>query len=60
MIINNIGYNHCHDADFIINRPNESGDHLLLLIKTDAIFTIDEKDIVIPENSFFMFRKDSP
>ena len=60
MIINNIGYNHCHDADFIINRPNGSGDNLLLLIKTDAIFTINEKDIVIPENSFFMFRKGKP
>lgn len=60
MIINNIGYNHCHDADFIIDRPDGSGDNLLLLIKTDAIFTIDGKDIVIPENSFFMFRKDRP
>lgn len=60
MIIKNIGYNHCHDADFTIDRPNGSGDNLLLLIKTDAIFTIDEKDIVIPENSFFILKKDRP
>lgn len=60
MIINNIGYDHCHDADFIISRPEGTGDNLLLLIKTDAIFTIDEKDILIPKNSFFIFKKDRP
>lgn len=60
MIINNIGYNHCHDADFIIDRPNGSGDNLLLLLKTSAVFTIDGKDIIVPENSFFIFRKDRP
>lgn len=60
MIINNIGYNNCHDADFIIERPNGYGDNLMLLLKTDAIFTIDGKDTVIHENSFFMFKKDRP
>lgn len=60
MIINNIGYNHCHDADFIIDRPDGSGDNLLLLIKTDAIFNIDGVDIVIPKNSFFLYRKGTP
>ncbi len=60
MIINNIGYNHCHDADFFIDRPTGSGDNLLLLVKTDAIFTIDGKDIIVPENSFFVYKKDRP
>lgn len=60
MIINNIGYNHCHDTDFVIDRPNGSGDNLLLLVKTDAIFTINGEDMVVPENSFFLYRKDSP
>ncbi len=60
MIINNIGYNHCHDADFYIDRPDGSGDNLLLLIKTDAVFTIDGKDITVPKNSFFVYRKGRP
>ncbi|MGB4091586.1 MAG: hypothetical protein WBK46_06540 [Ruminococcus flavefaciens] len=48
MIINNAGYDHCHDADFFIERPEGSGDNLLLLLKTDTIFTIDGKDIDPP------------
>lgn len=60
MRINNIGYNHTHDADFIINRPNGSGDYLLLLLKTDAIFTFNGKDIVTPKDSFILFRDDTP
>ena len=32
MQINNIGYHHFHDADFKIERPNGSGDYLLLLL----------------------------
>lgn len=60
MIVNNVGYNHCHDADFFIERPDGSGDYLLLLLKTDAIFTIDGKDITVPENSVFIYPKGRP
>ncbi len=60
MILNNIGYNHCHDADFFINRPHGSGDYLLLLVKTDAIFTLNGQDVIVPANSFFLFQKDRP
>lgn len=60
MIISNVGYNHCHDVDFIIERPEGSGDNLLLLIREDAIFTIDGQDMVVPKNSFFVYRKDRP
>lgn len=60
MIINNVGYNHCHDSDFYIDRPNGSGDNLLLLLKTDTIFTIDGEDIIVPQNSFFIYRKGRP
>lgn len=57
MKIINVGYNHCHDSDFYIDRPEGSGDNLLILLKTDAVFNIDGKDIKIPENSFFMYKK---
>lgn len=58
--INNIGYNHCHDADFFIERPEGSGDYLLLLLKTDAIFTIDGRDIIVPKDSVFIYPKGRP
>ena len=60
MKIINVGYNHCHDSDFYIDRPEGSGDNLLILLKTDAVFNIDGKDIKIPENSFFMYKKGRP
>ena len=60
MIINNAGYDHCHDADFYIDRPDGSGDYLLLLLKTDSVFTIDGKDIHIPANSVFLYPKGRP
>lgn len=60
MIINNVGYNHSHDADFYIDRPSGSGDCLLLLLKTDTIFTIDGNDIIAPKDSFFLYPKGRP
>lgn len=60
MKITNIGYNHCHDSDFEIDRPDGSGDNLLILLKSDAVFNIDGKDIRVNENSFFMYRKGRP
>lgn len=60
MIINNVGFNHCHDSDFFIYRPHGSGDYLLLLLKTDALFTLNGKDVPVPRKSFFIYRKDTP
>ena len=60
MIINNIGYNHCHDSDFYIDRQNGSGDNLLLLVKNETIFFFFLEDYDVPENSFFMYQKGRP
>lgn len=60
MRINNVGYNHCHDSDFEIDRPEGSGDNLMLLLKSGAIFNIDGRDIRVNENSFFIYRKGRP
>lgn len=60
MIINNVGFNHCHDADFFIDRPNGSGDYLMLLLKTASIFTFDGKDLFVPEDTFFLYKKGTP
>lgn len=60
MIIHNIGYHHDHDSDFIIERPDGSGDNLMLLLRTGCIFTINGEDITVPENTFFIYKKGSP
>lgn len=60
MIIHNIGYNHCHDSDFFIDRPNGSHDNLLLLLRTSGIFTIQGKDTIAPKHSFFFYPTGAP
>lgn len=60
MIIHNIGYNHCHDSDFMIDRPQGSGDCLLLILKSDAIFTLGGNDVFVPKKSFFLFPEGMP
>lgn len=60
MVLNNVGYDHCHDSDFFIDRPNGSGDYLLLILKTDAVFTLDGRDIRVPKKSFFLYPPGMP
>lgn len=60
MILNNVGTDHNHDADFFIDRPDGSGDNLLLILRSDAIFTLDGKDVFVPERSFFLYPKGMP
>lgn len=60
MKIINVGYDHRHDADFFIDRPEGSGDYLLLLLKTQAVFTIDGKDIIASEGTAFLYPKGKP
>ena len=60
MTINNIGYNHKHDSDFFVLRPNGSGDNLLLLLKTPAVFVFDGEVLNTVKNSFILFREGTP
>ncbi len=60
MILHNVGFDHRHDADFFIDRPDGSGDCLLLLLKTDAIFTLDGKDMFVTKDTFFLYPKGMP
>lgn len=60
MKIHNIGYNHSHDADFIINRPHGSGDYMLLLLKSPAIFTFDEESQITEPESFILYSEHTP
>lgn len=60
MYITNVGYNHIHDADLNISRPNGSGDYLLLLLKTPAIFTFNGSNIITEANSFILYSENTP
>ena len=60
MILNNVGFDHHHDTDFFIDRPDGSGDNLLLILKSDAIFTLNGNDVFVPKNSFFLYPKGMP
>lgn len=60
MIINNIGYNHIHDSDFNIERPNGTADNLMLLLRTDAVFILNGKETVVQAGSFIVYKKDTP
>lgn len=60
MHINNIGYNHVHDADLNIYRPKGSGDYLFLLLKTAAIFMLNGDEVITQKNSFMLYRKGTP
>lgn len=52
-----IGYNHIHDSDLNIVRPLGSGDFLVLLVKSPAIFNVNGKDIFTPPNIFFYIQR---
>lgn len=60
MRIKDIGYNYFHNADFRVERPNGSDDHLLVLLKTPAFFTLDGKETAAEANSFVLFAKGTP
>jgi len=60
MKIINVGYDYRHPSGFCINRPYGSGDYLLLIIKTEAFFTIDGKRCAVQPGSAIIFKKGSP
>ena len=60
MRINNIGYNHRHDSDFFVLRPNGSGDNLLLLLKTPAVFVLNGEELHTEKGSFILFADGTP
>lgn len=60
MYITNIGFNHSHDSDFLINRPQGSGDCLLILLKTPAIFTFSGTDTLADAGSFVLYGENRP
>ena len=60
MRIINVGYNHFHDADFFISRPDGSGDYLLLLLKTDGLFQLGGREVHAQKNTAILYRRGTP
>ena len=60
MKLNAVGMGYCHGADFEINRPNGSGDNLLLIFKTHAEAEINGETIKIQPDSAILYAKGEP
>lgn len=60
MIINNAGYNHNHDSDFSISRPNGWSDYLLIILKSKSVFSTGEIEYILPENTVIIYDVNSP
>ena len=60
MRITNVGCNHWHDADFFINRPDGSGDHLMLLLKTPGVFEIGGEAFEAETGTVLLYNKGTP
>lgn len=55
-----LGMDFLHDKDFNIERPNGSGDNLLLIFKTAAQIRIGDKYTDIPPDSAILYAKGYP
>ncbi len=60
MKINNIGYDYRHNSDFFISRPHGSGDNVLILLRSPAIFNLGGNDVKARENSFILYKEGNP
>lgn len=58
MKVGSIGYNHIHDCNFSMNMSEGVGCWLLLLIKTQAQFTINGREYDVRPNSFVVLSSD--
>ncbi len=60
MEIGSIGYNYSHEKDYRIDRPNGIGCHLMLLVKSPAVFVINGVTYNVEKNSVVTLRPDTP
>ena len=57
MQINNVGYHYKHKNGFEIKRPYGSGDYMLLLLRTSAVFHFGERDEIAEHDSVIIYDK---
>jgi AraC family transcriptional regulator of arabinose operon len=56
----NVGCDHRHDADFFINRPEGSGDWLMLLVKTPAVFVTERGEVHAEAGTVMLYKQGTP
>ena len=60
MYITSMGINYRHNSDFVKDRPNGTGEYILLLIKTKAVFKFGKNEMHTKPNSLIIYKKGSP
>ena len=55
-----VGYHHIHDENFTVDRPDGSGDWLMLIVKTPAVFYIDGEEIHTKAGTYIIFPLHAP
>ncbi len=60
MEIVNVGFDYKHPADFRIQRPNGSGDFILLILRSPAVFMFDGIEYNTAGNAVVIFKKGTP
>ena len=55
MTLHTMGMDFCHDSDFLIDRPNGSGDSLILIFKTPATIMLNNNTIHAPSGSAVVY-----
>lgn len=55
-----VGYHHRHDENFVNDRPDSSGDWLMLIIKTPAVFRINGEEIHTKAGSYIIYSLGTP
>lgn len=60
MELHAMGISYRHDEDFCIDRPEGSGDNLLLIFKTPAFVASGNTEIAVSENSAVVYAKGTP
>ena len=55
-----VGYNSIHDKFFYVHRPNGYKWHLLLLVKSPAVFVLNGVEIITPANTLILYDKYFP
>lgn len=58
MKLHSLGMDYHHDSDFLIERPNGSGDDLVLVFKTPAVIRLNNNIEHIPSGSAVVYSSD--
>lgn len=56
MTLHDMGMNYRHEPDFYIDRPNGSGDNLMLIFKTPAKIKLRGEENIVPADTAIIYK----